>query len=97
MVIDQQFHGYHLSTRFPLSLSSELASKCLRSDLSFWGIPQELHSVQRSSLFVAATDQAGAKLVLVGDPEQLQPINAGAAFRAIAGRIGYIELEAVRR
>ena len=27
--------------------------------------------------FVAAADQAGAKLVLVGDPEQLQPINAG--------------------
>jgi ATP-dependent exoDNAse (exonuclease V) alpha subunit len=24
--------------------------------------------------FVAAVDQAGAKLVLVGDPEQLQPL-----------------------
>jgi Ti-type conjugative transfer relaxase TraA len=47
--------------------------------------------------FVAAVDQAGAKLVLVGDPEQLQPINAGAAFRAIADRIGFAELEAVRR
>jgi hypothetical protein len=30
--------------------------------------------------------QSGAKLVLVGDPEQLQPIEAGAAFRAIADR-----------
>jgi Ti-type conjugative transfer relaxase TraA len=47
--------------------------------------------------FVAAVDQAGAKLVLVGDPEQLQPINAGAAFRAIADRVGFIELEGVRR
>ena len=47
--------------------------------------------------FVAAADQAGAKLVLVGDPEQLQPINAGAAFRAIADRVGFIELESVRR
>jgi Ti-type conjugative transfer relaxase TraA len=47
--------------------------------------------------FVAAADQAGAKLVLVGDPEQLQPINAGAAFRAIADRVGFIELEGVRR
>jgi Ti-type conjugative transfer relaxase TraA len=46
--------------------------------------------------FVAAADQAGAKLVLVGDPEQLQPINAGAAFRAIADRVGVIELEGVR-
>jgi hypothetical protein len=35
---------------------------------------------------------SGAKLVLVGDPEQLQPIEAGAAFRAIAERIGYAEL-----
>jgi hypothetical protein len=47
--------------------------------------------------FVAVADQAGAKLVLVGDPEQLQPINAGAAFRAIADRVGFIELEGVRR
>jgi Ti-type conjugative transfer relaxase TraA len=47
--------------------------------------------------FVTAADQAGAKLVLVGDPEQLQPINAGAAFRAIADRVGFIELEGVRR
>ena len=47
--------------------------------------------------FVTAIDQAGAKLVLVGDPEQLQPINAGAAFRAIADRVGFIELEGVRR
>ena len=39
----------------------------------------------------------GAKLVLVGDPEQLQPIEAGAAFRAIADRIGYAELETIYR
>ena len=31
---------------------------------------------------------AGAKLVLVGDPEQLQAIDAGAAYRAIAERVG---------
>jgi Ti-type conjugative transfer relaxase TraA len=47
--------------------------------------------------FVEAADRAGAKLVLVGDPEQLQPINAGAAFRAIADRVGYVELEGIRR
>jgi ATP-dependent exoDNAse (exonuclease V) alpha subunit len=41
--------------------------------------------------------KAGAKLVLVGDPEQLQPIEAGAAFRAIADRIGYAELETIYR
>jgi len=40
---------------------------------------------------------AGAKAVLIGDSEQLQPIDAGAAFRAIAERIGYQELTGIRR
>ncbi|WP_434730652.1 Ti-type conjugative transfer relaxase TraA [Rhizobium binae] len=47
--------------------------------------------------FVAAVVRAGAKIVLVGDPEQLQPIEAGAAFRAIVDRIGYAELETIYR
>jgi Ti-type conjugative transfer relaxase TraA len=41
--------------------------------------------------------EAGAKAVLIGDTEQLQPIEAGAAFRAIAERTGYQELTGVRR
>jgi len=32
-----------------------------------------------------------------GDVEQLQPIEAGAAFRAIAERVGYQELSGIRR
>ena len=40
---------------------------------------------------------AGAKVVLVGDPEQLQAIEAGAAFRAIAERVGSAEITEVRR
>jgi hypothetical protein len=40
---------------------------------------------------------AGAKVVLVGDPEQLQAIEAGAAFRAIAERVGAVEITEVRR
>ena len=47
--------------------------------------------------FVEAASRAGAKLVLVGDPEQLQPIEAGAAFRAIVERTGYGELETIYR
>ena len=47
--------------------------------------------------FVSAVSAAGAKLVLVGDPEQLQPIEAGAAFRALVDRIGYAELENIYR
>jgi hypothetical protein len=47
--------------------------------------------------FVAAAGEAGAKLVLVGDPEQLQAIGAGAPFRALAERVGLVELTDVRR
>ncbi|KWV49110.1 Dtr system oriT relaxase [Rhizobium altiplani] len=54
-------------------------------------------SSRQMALFVEAATKSGAKLVLVGDPEQLQPIEAGAAFRAIADRIGYGELETIYR
>lgn len=54
-------------------------------------------SSRQMALFVEAATKAGAKLVLIGDPEQLQPIEAGAAFRAIADRIGYAELVTVYR
>ena len=46
---------------------------------------------------VSRVRAAGAKLVLVGDPEQLQAIEAGAAFRAIAERVGAVEIAEVRR
>jgi hypothetical protein len=41
--------------------------------------------------------EAGAKVVLVGDPQQLQSIEAGAAFRSIAERHGGVEITEVRR
>lgn len=46
---------------------------------------------------LSAAEQAGAKVVLVGDPEQLQAIEAGAAFRALAERHGAVEITQVRR
>ncbi len=42
-------------------------------------------------------EEAGAKVVLVGDPQQLQAIEAGAAFRVIHERHGGVEITAVRR
>ncbi len=41
--------------------------------------------------------EAGAKVVLVGDPKQLQSIEAGAAFRSIHERHGGAEIGEVRR
>ncbi len=42
-------------------------------------------------------EKAHAKVVLVGDPEQLQAIEAGAPFRGIAAQHGVAELTQVRR
>ncbi|PIT05468.1 conjugal transfer protein TraA [Bradyrhizobium nitroreducens] len=39
----------------------------------------------------------GAKVVLVGDPQQLQSIEAGAAFRSLVERYGGAEISEVRR
>ncbi|TAV44600.1 Ti-type conjugative transfer relaxase TraA [Rhizobium leguminosarum] len=47
--------------------------------------------------FVDEVKRAGAKLVLVGDHEQLQAIGAGAPFRAIAEAVGHARLSEVRR
>ncbi len=47
--------------------------------------------------FVAEAEKRGAKLVLVGDHEQLQAIGAGSPFRAIAERVGSVELTDIRR
>lgn len=44
-----------------------------------------------------AAEAAHAKVVLVGDPEQLQAIEAGAPFRGIIGEAGAVELNEVRR
>jgi Ti-type conjugative transfer relaxase TraA len=53
-------------------------------------------SRQMERVLSAARD-AGAKVVLVGDPEQLQAIEAGGAFRAVAERVGAVEITTVRR
>lgn len=45
----------------------------------------------------AEAEEAGAKLVLVGDVQQLQAIEAGAAFRLLAERHGAVEIGEVRR
>ncbi len=46
---------------------------------------------------ISEAQKRGAKVVLVGDPEQLQAIEAGAAFRSIAERHGGVEITTIRR
>ncbi|MGH8467040.1 MAG: MobF family relaxase, partial [Pseudomonas sp.] len=43
------------------------------------------------------TDKAGAKLVLQGDQNQLQPVSAGNPFALLAKEVGYKELTEIRR
>lgn len=47
--------------------------------------------------FVTEAEARGAKIVLVGDHEQLQAIGAGAPFRAITEEIGHAELSEILR
>jgi Ti-type conjugative transfer relaxase TraA len=42
-------------------------------------------------------EQSNSRLVLCGDPQQLQSINAGGLFKGISDRIGYAELTDIRR
>lgn len=47
--------------------------------------------------FIAAAQKTGAKLILVGDPEQLQPINAGTPFKDIAEQVCIARLTEIHR
>jgi Ti-type conjugative transfer relaxase TraA len=46
---------------------------------------------------LSEAEKRGAKVLLVGDPEQLQSIEAGAAFRALAERHPHVEIGDIRR
>ncbi len=52
---------------------------------------------RQTAALIADAEQAGAKVVLVGDSRQLQAIDAGAAFRAIEERTGSVSLSDSRR
>lgn len=106
-------HGAALSGKAAegLEQSSGIASRTLASWEAGWSagrgelgkddvfVIDEAGMVSSRQLasFIDAAERAGTKIVLVGDPEQLQPIQAGAAFRAVAERVGFAELAQVRR
>jgi Ti-type conjugative transfer relaxase TraA len=54
-------------------------------------------SAKQLSRIMGLAKQSGAKLVLVGDPAQLQSIEAGAAFRNVLERNPHARLDEVRR
>jgi len=46
---------------------------------------------------IKQVNESGAKLVMVGDPEQLQPIQAGRPFRDLSERHLFAEISTIRR
>jgi Ti-type conjugative transfer relaxase TraA len=94
-----------------LEAGSGIASRTLASLEHQWGQGRELLT-DRHVLVIDEAGMIGtrqmerllsearkrrAKVVLVGDVEQLQAIEAGAAFRSIAERHGAIEITEIRR
>ena len=54
-------------------------------------------SAKQLANIIELTKQSGAKLVLVGDPAQLQSVEAGAAFRTLLERNDSVSIGEVRR
>lgn len=106
-------HGAALSGKAAEGLeeSAGIASRTLASWSRSWELDR--HRIGRGDVFVideagmvgsrqlarfvAEVEARGAKMVLVGDHEQLQAIGAGAPFRAITETIGRAELSEIRR
>jgi len=94
-----------------LENGSGIASRTLASLEYQWGQGRELLSNRdvlvideagmigtwQMERIVREVEKRGAKLVLVGDPEQLQAIEAGGAFRSITERYGHVEVTDIRR
>jgi Ti-type conjugative transfer relaxase TraA len=94
-----------------LEVASGIESRTLASRFHYWGKGEELLS-SRDVLIIdeagmvgsrqmadvlAQVKTQGAKVILVGDPEQLQAIEAGAAFRAVIEHTSHVELTEIWR
>lgn len=110
---DYEVLGLSFSKKAAINLEQEsgIQSRTIHSFL--YGIREGRISLNKNSILVLdeagmvsapllnevlrEAKTAKAKLVLVGDPKQLQPIGPGAPFRAITESIGFAELGEVRR
>ena len=81
------------------SLLSDIERNRLQIDSKYVIVLDEAGMVGTRQLhkLLGHIHEAGAKAVLVGDPAQLQPIEAGGLFRRISEETGYISLEDIRR
>ena len=94
-----------------LESGSGIASRTIASIEHHWGQGREQLTAQdvlvvdeagmigtrQLERVVREAEQRGAKIVMIGDPQQLQAIEAGAAFRSINEQHGGVEITEVRR
>ncbi len=92
-------HGSGIGSRTLASLEHQWASDRERMTSKHILVIDEAGMIGTRQLerVVTEAERQGAKVVLVGDPEQLQAIEAGAAFRAAAERHGAVEISSIRR
>ncbi len=94
-----------------LEVGSGIASRTIASIEHQWAQDRDLLSARdvlvideagmigtrQLERMISEAEKRGAKVVLFGDPEQLQAIEAGAAFRSVAERHGNVEITDIRR
>src|SRR3546814_6879185 len=92
-------HGSGIGSRTLASLEHQWANDRERlTDKHIFVIDEAgMIGTRQLERVVSEAEKQGAKVVLVGDPEQLQAIEAGAAFRAAAARHGAVEITSIRR
>ena len=92
-------HGSGIGSRTLASLERQWANDRERLTSNHILVIDEAGMIGTRQLerVVTEAEKQGAKVVLVGDPEQLQAIEAGAAFRAAAERHGAVEISSIRR
>jgi Ti-type conjugative transfer relaxase TraA len=92
-------HGSGIASRTLASLEHQWANdRELLTDKHILVIDEAgMVGTRQLERVVSEAERQGAKVVLVGDPEQLQAIEAGAAFRAAAERHGAVEIMDIRR
>ncbi|MDV3351279.1 MobF family relaxase [Leptothoe sp. LEGE 181152] len=52
---------------------------------------------RRMTRLFQEADDVGAKVILVGDHRQLQPVQSGGAFQSVSKQVGTVELKEIRR
>ncbi|MBX9785696.1 MAG: AAA family ATPase [Alphaproteobacteria bacterium] len=79
-------------------LKSFEEGRCQYNELSILVLDEAgMVDVERFDKFLGAVQSLGVKVVVVGDGAQLQPVEAGPAFRLVTERVGVSRLEEIVR